>query len=253
MINDPIEEYRKKNKDGYNSRNNGDNGFVQSSRGTGDQIGSISENTRRYPRGFSVDEAGTGNGDRGTETQPGRARQRVRRFEHDNSGASEGSDQASGPIGITRAEGPVDIKRGRGRPRKILSAAERVKDEVKEIFNTSGRQLSQKEIDEYKESLPPLIQDYGGYFDRLIGWRYQIADFEMWGNFTDEEAILLTIVLLKAGSRSKYAASFVRKLINGKDYINLGAILVPRFIGTMISIRRVKPQKRNDGLEWKSK
>jgi len=241
-MSDAIEEYRRKTKDEYNGTDN--NTAYQGGRGTSVETRPIGKNFGGYTGRPGVDETGIGDGDRSIEKKPRGTRQRVGRPINDDSSFAERSDQTAGPIGIARDE-QSEVRRGRGRPRKILSTAEKIKDEVKEVFNVKSKELTQKEIEDYKERLPALLQDYGGYFDKLIEWRFQIADFEMWGTLTDEEASALARVALGTGSRSKYAASVVRQLINGEDYIAVGAIMVPRFIGTVEAIRRARPARGN--------
>lgn len=239
MINDPIEEYRKRNLDEYRNRNGGD-AADESSRGSSAPFGSTGQDFGGYTDGSFGDQGRTGDGDRGIEKESRRARQRRRRLIDDGGSLAERGDQITGPIGLTR-DGAIEEKRPVGRPRKIRDIGEKISEAIPTL---KARTLSQKEIDDYRERLPSLLQSYFEYLDKFLEWRTGTVELTIWSSVNDTEAKAFADILLRSGSNNKYAAETVRRLIAGEDYITVGVMFVPRMIMTVEVLRNARGNKR---------
>jgi len=241
MIEDPIKAYRKRNKDEYNTRNISNFGTDQSRGSNATPFGSDSQDLGGHATGTSRDQEGTGDGDRRSEAESSRARQRGRRFSNYGRSVTERDYQTTGPIGLTRAGGELDEepKRPVGRPRKIIPDID-----VKKFFPKKGV-LTEQEANNYEERLPPLLQSYSEYLDQFIAWKIGATEeIVIWSDLTLTEAKALSHLLLKRGRRNGYAAEIARQLIDGEDYIIVGAAFVPRFMRTVEAFRGTSKRKR---------
>ncbi|HWS82800.1 MAG TPA: hypothetical protein VN207_00925 [Ktedonobacteraceae bacterium] len=139
----------------------------------------------------------------------------------------------------------MPVKRPVGRPRKeqAIDAAATIK---KAIFKKKTV-LTEKEAEEYKKPLMSALQSYGEYYDKYIRWKtQQPAMGDIWGNITDFEAEAMANIMIRRGMRNAQAAEAVRNIINGEDYVSVGAMFVPRIMATVEEMKKVppKPKKR---------
>lgn len=92
---------------------------------------------------------------------------------------------------------------------------------------------------------PAVLMDMGGYADKAIWLDYPagVDAFDIWGDFTPDEAELLSNGLLKLGTRNVMVAEGIRTAIEWKDYAALLALLAPRIQKT-VAVRKNAPQRQ---------
>ena len=92
---------------------------------------------------------------------------------------------------------------------------------------------------------PAVLMDMGGYADKAIWLDYPegVDAFDIWGDFTPDEAELLSHGLLKLGTRNVMVAEGIRTAIEWKDYAAILAILAPRVQKT-VAVRKNAPQRQ---------
>lgn len=161
------------------------------------------------------------------------------------------------------APGPNQATRGRGRPRKDAPApgpgpapegAHKEKQaggpapapEKKGIpWFREQETLSEKEAAALYEPLKAALSDYFDYADEYIWYRERHSDdTPIWGNADDEELSAVARVMLKRGKRSPMAATAVRGIVNGDDYITAAIFVVPRFVESQRRLRAAPKRER---------
>ncbi len=156
---------------------------------------------------------------------------------------------------------PEPIKRGRGRPRKEPAPAPapahkedrpaQLKEEKPKGLPWFREQetLSEKEAAALYEPFKAAMGDYFDYADEYIWYKEQHTnDTPIWGNADDDELSALARIMIKQGKRSPAAATMVRGIVNGDDYIMAAVFMVPRYVESQKRLRaapkREKPERR---------
>lgn len=220
-------------------------GTQQNSASAGRSIGPAGGAFGRDSEKPSRDTENARGNQRSIEVEPERVRPDSGRSINHGSSAPIGSDQAASSFGqLERVDFDVPLpKRPVGRPRKE-QVIEKVAD-VKKAFFKKKTPLTEKEAEEYKRSLPAIIQSYGEYADKYISWKTQQTDMpDVWGNITDFEAQALANILIRRGVKNAQAAEVVRNMVAGEDYVSVGVMLVPRIIATTEEMKKVPPKPR---------
>ena len=113
-------------------------------------------------------------------------------------------------------------------------------------IRTSGKStLTQQEAKEFLEPLASALVDYGGYIDKFLQYRtHDPAMPDIWGDMTEAEAQVLARLMIRRGQRSAAAASVVRNMVHGDDYIQAAIIVIPRVMRTVETTRRMPKRGR---------
>ena len=152
--------------------------------------------------------------------------------------------------------GPVEVKRPVGRPPKpeTIKAREdaaRTEEAKKPIFPwfKENSTLSKEEVKALYDPLCNALIDDFGYVDEYLWHRTgDITQSPIWSDVDREEVESLARIMLRRGERSPAAASMVRAVVNGSDYINAAVIVLPRVIKTADILSKTgKKQKQKRG------
>lgn len=85
------------------------------------------------------------------------------------------------------------------------------------------------------------MSDYFQYMDQFLWTRYakvgKPTDQPIWSNLDQEEIDALTRVMMRFGQHNAAAAATVRGVVEGRDYMTVGMIFVPRVTATVEAIR----------------
>jgi hypothetical protein len=157
---------------------------------------------------------------------------------------------------------PAPEKKGRGRPRSkepeppAPQQAQARKDPGPPAPERKGipwfrekETLSEKEAAALYEPLKAALSDYFDYADEFLWYKEQHTnDTPVWGNADDDELSALARVCIKRGKKSPAAATMVRGMVNGDDYITAAIFIVPRFVESQKRLRaapkREKPERK---------
>lgn len=127
--------------------------------------------------------------------------------------------------------------------------------ERKNIFPwfKQGSTLSQAEAKLLEEPLIAALGDDFSYVDEYIWHRCKDEDqIPIWSDLDTEEIQTLARIMLKQGQRNPAAATMVRSLVEGSDYLATLVIVVPRVIKTVDRMKnapkRVRPVRTRAGL-----
>ena len=107
---------------------------------------------------------------------------------------------------------------------------------------TQGKKLSVGEAKELTEPFMAAMTDNFRYLDTYLWSRQEKAgksthERPVWSDLDTEEVEALTRVMMRFGQHNAAAAATVRGVVEGQDYLTVGAIMVPR-IGETVRIMR---------------
>lgn len=157
---------------------------------------------------------------------------------------------------------PAPDKRGRGRPRKdgtpvgsprVEQPAQKpapapsAKEEKPKglPWFREGETLSEREATALYDPLIAALSDYMDYMDEYIWYRTQDAAKEpVWSNYDEDEVGAIARLLIKRGKRSAAAATVVRGIVNGDDYITATVFVVPRIVESQRRLRAAPKRER---------
>lgn len=129
--------------------------------------------------------------------------------------------------------------------------------EEKETFKLpnvfkEGSTLSVAEAKILEQPLIDALQADLFYVDMYLWHKCQDhTQTAIWSNITDDEIAVLAKLMLKQGQRNKVAASTVRNVVNGSDYLSALAIVVPRTIQTVNAIKAAPKREKVSFLQRK--
>lgn len=139
-------------------------------------------------------------------------------------------------------------KRPVGRPPKPETLKARADEKSKEAVFPWFKESKTLSKDEVKSLYEPLINaliDDLGYVDQYLWYRTNdISQTPIWSDISREEAETLARIMLRRGERSASAATMVRAVVNGNDYIDAAVIVVPRVIKTADVMQKSRKPKK---------
>ena len=119
----------------------------------------------------------------------------------------------------------------------------RITPDASTLRTSNKTTLTQQEAKDFLDPLASALIDYGGYVDKFLQYRtHDPAMPDIWGDMTEQEALVLARLMIRRGQKSAAAASVVRNMVHGDDYIQAAIIVIPRVIRTVEATRRV-PRK----------
>lgn len=162
----------------------------------------------------------------------------------------------------TPLEAPV--KRGRGRPRKDAPApgepspqqkpaappakATPIKDAIDKglPWFREGEVLSEAEAKAIYEPLKAALGDYFDYIDEYVWYREQHSrgDEPIWGDADDDELSAISRLMIRRAKRSAGAATVVRAIVNGDDYVTATVFGIERIVKTQQRLRAAPKRER---------
>lgn len=107
--------------------------------------------------------------------------------------------------------------------------------------------LSEREAAALYEPLKAALADYFDYADEYIWYRCKDAAKEpVWSNGDDDELSAIARLMIKRGKRSAGAATVVRAIVNGDDYVTTAVFFVPRMVETQRRLRAAPKRERRN-------
>ena len=114
------------------------------------------------------------------------------------------------------------------------------------LRTSSKTTLTQQEAKDFLDPLASALIDYGGYVDKFLQFRTHDANMpDIWGDLTEAESLVLARLMIRRGQKSAAAASVVRNMVHGDDYIQAAIIVIPRVMRTVEATRRIPKRGRS--------
>lgn len=175
---------------------------------------------------------------------------------------------ADGPVPARLPDAPEPEKKKRDRrgyvqPSRLAARAAREAGKIEgaEIsskpaggnkipFMPQGRKLSVTEVETIKGPFADSLEAYFRYMDQFLWTRQEKAgkptgEQPVWSNLDEEEIAALTRVMMRFGQHNEAAAATVRGVVEGRDYIDVGMIFVPRVQATVQIMRETAQPKQS--------
>jgi hypothetical protein len=132
---------------------------------------------------------------------------------------------------------------------KIEQGEAPAKPAAKIPFMPQGKKLTVQEIEQVKGPFADSMEAYFRYMDQFLWTRQEKAgkptgDAPVWSNLDEEEIAALTRVMMRFGQHNEAAAVTVRGIIEGRDYIDVGMIFIPRVQQTVQIMRETAQPKQ---------
>jgi hypothetical protein len=115
-----------------------------------------------------------------------------------------------------------------------------------------GTTLSITEAKALEGPLLSALESDFYYLDQYIWYRTQDpTQAPIWSDMDNEDLQVLTSILLKRGQKSPATAATVRAIVNGSTYVDVGMLMVPRFMKTVQVLKAAPKRQRPSLLERK--
>lgn len=151
-------------------------------------------------------------------------------------------------------EKSVVVQRGKetGKTGTATSEGKDEKQGFKIPWFKEGSTLTKAETVALQEPLVAALAADLYYVDQFI-WNRTADETQMpiWSDMDDEDLTVMARVMLRQGERSPQAATMVRSIVGGSDYISALMLTVPRVIKTVDRMKAAPPRAKVNWLERK--